>query len=56
MFCNNFPHNNTVERGRRILAASKEKSGSAKPDVSKVLFPEIGKITNRKGAVNVGCT
>ena len=26
----------------------KEKRGSAKSDVSKVLFPDIGKITNQK--------
>ena len=26
----------------------KEKRGSAKSDISKVLFPDIGKITNQK--------
>ena len=31
---------------RDTLAAPKREARSAKPDVSKVLFPDIGKITN----------
>ena len=33
---------------RCVLAASKEKCGSAKSDVLKVFFPDIGKITNHQ--------
>ena len=46
MFRNNFFHKNAVgERGAPSLL-QKEKRESAKSDVSKVLFPDIGKITN----------
>ena len=38
---------NTVGESSAPLLRQKEKRGSAKSDVSKVLFPDIGKITNR---------
>ena len=44
MFRNNLLRNNTVGESGGPLAAS---SKSAKSDVSKMLFPDIGKITNR---------
>ena len=47
MFRNNFFDRNAVEE-QRTLTALKKKRGSAKSDVSKVLFPDIGKITNFK--------
>ena len=35
-----------MEEGKAPSLPQKEKRGSAKSDVSKVLFPGIGKITN----------
>ena len=46
MLRNNFFHKNTVGEGSAPSVALK-KCRSAKSDVSKVLFPDIGKITNR---------
>ena len=46
MFRNTFFHKNTVGEGSaQNLQCTKKKCGSAKSDVSKVLFPDIGKIT-----------
>ena len=47
MFRNNFFPQKHYGREKRTLADSKKKRGSAKSNVSKVLFPDIGKITNR---------
>ena len=47
LFHNNFIHKNTVGESEAPLLLQKEKRGSAKSDLSKVLFPDIGKITNR---------
>ena len=46
MFCNNFFHKNNVVESVTPLLLQKEKYGSAKSDASKVLFPDVGKITN----------
>ena len=47
MFRNNFFHRNTLGKsGGAPSLLQKEKRGSAKSDVPKVLFPDIGKITN----------
>ena len=46
MFCNIFFHKNNVGENDPLSLLLKEKSGSAKSDVSKMLLPEIGKITN----------
>ena len=48
MFLNNFFHKNTVGESEAPSLFQKEKRRSAKSDVSKVIFPDIGKITNRK--------
>ena len=47
MFRNSFFHKNTVGESEAPSLVQKKKSRSAKPDVLKVLFPGIGKITNR---------
>ena len=46
MFGNNLFHKNAVEESGAPSLLQKEKRRSAKSDVSKVLFPDIGKITN----------
>ena len=47
MFRNNFFHKNTVGECEIPSLLQKENRRSGKSDVSKVLFPDIGKITNR---------
>ena len=47
MFRNNFFHKDTVRESEAPSLLQKEKRRSGKPDVSKVLFPDFGKITNR---------
>ena len=47
MFRNNFFHKNTVGGSKVPVLLQKEKRRSVKSDVLKVLFPDIGKITNR---------
>ena len=47
VFHNNFFHKNTVGECETPSLLQKEKRWSAKSDVSKVLFPDIGKITNQ---------
>ena len=42
MFRNNFFHKNTVGESEVPSLLQKEKRGSAKSNVSKVLFPDIG--------------
>ena len=49
MFRNNFFHKNKVGESEAPWLYQKEKRGSAKSYVSKVLFPGIGKITNHQG-------
>ena len=46
MFRNNLLRKNTVGESGAPSLLQKEKRRSAKSDVSKVLFPDIGKITN----------
>ena len=46
MFCNIFFHKNTVGECETPSLLQKEKRGYAKSDVSKRLFPDMGKITN----------
>ena len=46
MFRNNLLPKNTVGESGAPSLLQKEKRKSAKFDVSKVLFPDIGKITN----------
>ena len=46
MFRNNLLRKNTVGESGAPSLLQKEKRRSAKFDVSKVLFPDIGKITN----------
>ena len=46
MFCNNCFYKITVEESEAYSLFQKEKRGSAKSDVFKVLFSDIGKITN----------
>ena len=46
MFRNNFFHKSTVGESETPSLLQKEKRRSAKSDVSNVLFPDIGKITN----------
>ena len=46
MLRNNFFHKNTVGESKAPSLLQKEKRRSAKSDVLKVLFPDIGKITN----------
>ena len=46
MFRNNFFHKSTVGESETPSLLQKEKRRSAKSDVSKVLFPELAKITN----------
>ena len=48
MFHNNLLRKNTVGESGAPSLLQKEKRRSAKSDVSKVLFSDIGKITNRK--------
>ena len=47
MFRNNFFHKNTLGESGALSLLQIEKRWSAKSDVSKVLFLDIGKITNR---------
>ena len=47
MFHNNFFNKNTARESEAPSPLLKEKRRSAKSDVSKVLFPDIGEITNR---------
>ena len=47
MLCNIFFHKNMVGENSPPSRFLKEKRRSAKSDVLKVLFPDIGKITNR---------
>ena len=44
-FAINFFHKNTMGKGSAPTLFQKENRRSAKSDVSKVLFPDIGKIT-----------
>ena len=44
VFYNKFFHKNTLEESGTPSLLQKEKIGSAKSDVLKVLFPDIGKI------------
>ena len=46
MFRSNSFHKNTVGESEAPSLLQKEKRRSAKSDVSKKLFPDIGKITN----------
>ena len=46
MFRNNLLRKNTVGESGAPSLLQKEKRRSAKFDVSKVLFPDIGKVTN----------
>ena len=46
MFRNNFFPKSTVGESETPSLLQKEKRRSAKSDVSKVLFPELAKITN----------
>ena len=46
MFHNNLPCKNIVGEGGAPPLLQKEKRRPAKFDVSKMLFPDIGKITN----------
>ena len=46
MFRNNLLRKNIVGESGALSLLQKEKRSSAKFDVSKVLFPDIGKITN----------
>ena len=46
MFCNNFFHKNTMGESSAPSLLQEKKRGSAKSDVSKVLYPDIGKIAN----------
>ena len=46
MLHNNFFHKNAVGKSEAPSLLQKEKRRSAKSDVLKVLFPDIGKITN----------
>ena len=48
MFWNNLFHKNTLEESGAPSLLQKEKRRSAKSEVSKVLFPDIGKINNQK--------
>ena len=47
MFRNNLFRKHTVKESRAPSLLQREKRRSAKSEVSKVLFPDIGKITNR---------
>ena len=47
MLRNNFFHKKTVEESGTPSLLQREKCGFAKSDVSKVLYPSKGKITNR---------
>ena len=47
MFRNNFCHKNTVGESKAPLLLQQEKRGSAKYDNWKVLFADLGEITNR---------
>ena len=47
MFRNNFFHKNSVRESGTSSLLQKERYGSAKSDVSKVLISDIGKITNQ---------
>ena len=46
MFRKTFFHKNTVGESEAPSLLQKKKRRSAKSDVLKVLFPDIGKITN----------
>ena len=48
MFCNNFVYKNTVGESEAPSLLQKEMPRSVKSDASKVLFPDIGKITNQQ--------
>ena len=53
MFRNNLLRKNTVGESGVASFLQKEKHRSAKFDVSKVLFPDIGKITNQKNGLSL---